>query len=146
MGDDVLMSAYRQTSFFADTPRGRFCLRVGSRHADLDAWLVADGVRCWAYVTACNPGSVPLSDTDNRRRQEDLERVVVDMGHRFCRGEGIGDDRRWPPEQSLLMLGIARAETIALGRRFGQHAIVYGEVGGEAQLLRCSADGPERRS
>jgi hypothetical protein len=133
--DDELMRAYRQTSFFADTPRGNLRLRIDERNPELDAVLATEGAQSWAYVTACNPGSVALGESENARRQLLLEQATRDAGFVFFRGEGIGDDGQWPPEPSLLILGIARAQAVDLGRRFGQRAIVYGEAGGSPQLL-----------
>ena len=52
-------------------------------------------------------------------------------------GEGIGDDGTWPPERSLLVLGIDHAGAVQLGHRFGQRAIVWGELGGLAALVLC---------
>jgi hypothetical protein len=52
-------------------------------------------------------------------------------------GEGIGDDGVWPPERSVLVLGIEREAALQLGRRFGQRAIVCGDLGGLATLALC---------
>ena len=52
-------------------------------------------------------------------------------------GEGIGDDGTWPLEQGILVLGIEREAAVQLGRRFGQRAIVCGELGGLATLALC---------
>ena len=129
------MRAYRQTSFFADTPRGYLRLRIDERNPELDAVLAAEGAQSWAYVTACNPGSVALSKSENVQRQQMLEQAVREAGFVFFRGEGVGDDGQWSPEPSLLILGITRAQAVDLGRRFGQRAIVYGEAGGSPLLL-----------
>jgi len=59
-------------------------------------------------------------------------------GYTTFPGEGSGDDGQWPPERSLLILGILRDDAIRLGRDFGQRAVVYGEQGGRALLLPCS--------
>jgi hypothetical protein len=86
-------------------------------------------------VTAYNPGSVALGESENAQRQLLLEQAARDAGFAFFRGEGVGDDGQWPPEPSLLILGITRAQAVDLGRRFGQRAIVYGEAGWSPQLL-----------
>jgi hypothetical protein len=132
---DDLMRAYRQTSFLADTPRGRLRLGIGEKSPELEALLAAEGARSWAYVTAYNPGSSLLSDRENVQRQEALERAVSQKGFVFFRGAGVGDDGQWPAEPSLLILGVARNQAIDLGRRFGQRAVVYGEAGGSPELL-----------
>jgi hypothetical protein len=136
--DPSLFEAYRRTTFIAETPRGRLALRIGVRSAHLDALLASVGATTWAYVTAWNPGSVRRSDEENERRQRELAQGVADRGLIAYTGEGIGDDGEWPREPSLLILGIARAQAIQLGRRFGQVAIVYGELGAAAELVFCA--------
>jgi hypothetical protein len=49
-------------------------------------------------------------------------------------------DLEWPPEQSLLVVGLSAYDAREIGRRHGQIAIVVGEAGGEARLLRCDVD------
>jgi hypothetical protein len=135
--NDALFAAYRNTSFYADTLRGRLCLRVGRASPEIDALLAAYGVRTWAYVTGVNPGSILLTPDENEERHQRLELEVRRRGYTSFPGEGIGDDDQWPPERSLLILGIGRDEAIRLGREFGQRAVVYGEEGGAAMLLPC---------
>jgi hypothetical protein len=135
---DALFDAYRSTSFFANTSRGRLCLRVGRMSPELDALLVACGVRTWAYVTGFNPGSILLTPDENERRHQRLEGEVRRRGYTTFVGEGIGDDGQWPPERSLLIVGIGRDDAIRLGREFEQRAVVYGDSGGPAMLLPCS--------
>jgi len=43
------------------------------------------------------------------------------------------------PEESLTILGISRAKAQALGRRYGQLAIVFGERGTPPELVSCAA-------
>jgi hypothetical protein len=136
----TLLEAYRRTVFVADTPHGRLTLLVGQQCAALDTLLAARGVTTWAYVTAFNPESVPLSAEENAARQRQLERSVAELGFVSYPGEGIGDDGCWLPEPSLLILGITRDGAKQLGSAFGQLAVVYGEKGHEAELLVCRED------
>lgn len=135
--EEALLEAYRRTTFVANTPKGRLCLRVGQRCVELDDLLARQGMTTWAYVTAFNPGSVPLPAEENSVRQRGLEHSVAELGLASYPGEGIGDDGRWPPEPSLLVLGIGRNDAARLGRQFSQLAVVYGELGQEAELVVC---------
>ena len=47
----------------------------------------------------------------------------------------------WPPEKSLLILGIDREEARELGSQFGQNAIIFGERGGSPELLMLNLEG-----
>jgi hypothetical protein len=138
MNDDSLLSAYRRTSFCADTTQGRLVIRIGRTCLELDALLLSTGSATWAYVTAFNPGSVPLTDDENNARQRQLEDIVRELGYPMFGGEGIADEGVWPPEKSVLVLGIAREAAVELGGRFGQRAIVFGHVGGPASLVELT--------
>ena len=137
MADDALLAAYRRTRFCADTAQGRVVIRLEETCPELDALLRATGCERWAYITAFNPGSVRLSDDQNDARQRELEDAVRQVGHPMFPGEGIGEDGAWPPERSILVLGMEREAAVQLGRRFDQRAIVCGEVGSVAALVLC---------
>jgi hypothetical protein len=107
--------------------------------------LSRHGANKWAFVTAWNPASVPLSREENDARQRELIRLVEAAGHTWIRGEGRGKDPTWTPEESLLILDISRGEAIALGKQFGQLAIVAGRRG-ESSALLPSAPTPSVRS
>jgi hypothetical protein len=132
--NERLDAAYRATSYVVDGPDGAFALRVGETSPPLDDLLRRHGARSWAFVTACNPGSIPLSADENRGRAEELTRVVSEGGYPFRTGRGIGEGD-WLPEESLLVLEIALEDAAALGRRFGQNAILVGEAGAPARLV-----------
>jgi len=124
-----LEAAYLGTDYrVEDFPAGPFTVRVGEASAEL-AGLD------WAFVTACNPRSLLLSDEENTRRMADLETTVRQAGWRYYRGHGVGKDRRWPPEPSLLIVDIEESEAVGLARHFGQNAIVAGRPGEPARLV-----------
>jgi hypothetical protein len=136
--DERLLAAYRNTSYLADTPAGRLCIRIGETHPVLDALLTARGLRHWAFVTAHNPLSRPSPADQNRERHARLEADVNAGGYESFAGEGVGDDRAWPPETSLLILGMSRTDAVTLGHAHAQHAVVWGGIGAPALLLICS--------
>ena len=130
-----LEAAYRATSYFVDGSGGRFAVRVGRPCPEADALAAAHGADVWAYVTAYNPGSIAAPRERNETRQRQLEQALAEAGYRFYRGEGVGDDGGWPPEPSLFVPGVDETTAAALGRRFGQAAVVVGERGGPARLV-----------
>jgi len=130
-----LEAAYFATSYFVDAPGGRFGIRVGALSPQADALALEDRASTWAYVSAYNPGSIRASAEDNRRQACRLEQTVMSLGLRFLGGEGQGDDGAWPAEPSLLVLGVRLEDAVALARRFGQAAFVFGECGRPARLV-----------
>lgn len=136
MPDPSQEAAYRSTDYRVDdAPGGPFAIQIGELCPELDRLLAAAGETAWAYVTACNPGSVQLSDHENARRMAELKAAVVAGGWQYFRGHGAGRDGSWPPEPSLLVVGIPEAEALRMGRRFGQNAVVAGRAGEAARLV-----------
>jgi hypothetical protein len=134
----ALWAAYRRTTYVAHTGNGNIPISPGRRSLALDGLLNERGVRDWAYVTAYNPDSQLLAEAQNVRRQQELVEAVRDRGLAFLDGEGIGEDSRWPAEPSILILGIESDDARALGRQFGQLAIVVGRTGQPARLVACA--------
>lgn len=135
MLDHARTHAYETTAYWVEE---RFAIRCRTRSAALDALLVALGHDTWAYVTACNPGSVILDEATNARRMAELTRHLEKLGHPFLTGLGVGAGSDWPPEPSLLVLGIEERAAEEIGRAFGQVAIVVGRRGEPATLRFCA--------
>lgn len=136
-----LQAAYEATTYRVATgPRGGFAIRVGARSEDADSLLAAAGAESWAFITAANPRSVPLADAENAARMARLEEIVVRRGLVHHRGAGVGAEAGWPPEPSLLVLGLSEAEAVALARQFDQLAILVGRRGAPARLVWIDAD------
>ena len=130
-----LLAAYLATTYTARLGELEVRIRVGSRCPRIDRELAERNLSCWAYLTACNPGSQPLSAAENRDRQHTLRCAVHDGGWACYPGAGVPDASTWEPEESLLILGIQRQPALQLARRFGQLAIVWGIRGSAAELL-----------
>jgi hypothetical protein len=128
--DEGLISAYLRTRYEVWAPR--FTIRIGEWHPALDAWL---GGQCWAFITAWNPGSQPLPAEENRRRQSELEDALSKGGWRYFPGAGVPEKDDWQPEESLLVTGISLEDALEVGRRFSQHAILWGMPGQLAQIF-----------
>ena len=133
---DELHAAYAGTDFWVeDAPAGPFRIRCGERCQALDCLLEEHGLNGWAYVTACNPGSNLRPAEENAGRMRELEaRVSALPAVVIYHGQGVGPRGTWPPEPSLLLLGITEGEALALGAAFGQNAIVVGRHGECARL------------
>src|SRR5262245_55943344 len=78
---EELEAAYRATEFRVEAGGSPVTLRVGRPSAELDDLLGRHGVRHWAFVTACNPGSRPLPPAENDARTRRLAAEVVRAGY-----------------------------------------------------------------
>ena len=126
-----LVAAYRAAEYHVIAPVP-FILRVSEHSPALDTLLGEHAASQWAFVTACNPGSVPLPDAENAARSAGLLAEVA--GYTTYPGEGRDAAGGWA-EESVLIVGIGRAEAVELGRRWGQAAILAGGRGGPAELV-----------
>lgn len=142
-----LRVAYEATSYHVpDTPVGPLTIRCGCITESLDRLLDVAGSVTWAFVSAANPGSVQLDPSENLRRHEALLSHLRRYALPCHIGVGIGDDGSWPAEESVLVLGLDETAAVALGRTFGQRAVVVGERGRPARLAWITPDetGPAR--
>lgn len=137
MIDPALLRAYQQTEFIVSTPDGEITLQVGQPNPELDHLLNDYGATSCAFITAWNPSSVKLAQDENTRRQNDLVAEVRRRGYALLAGRGVGHDGKWPPEDSILIVGASRTEAAEIGRLFGQLCVVYAERGLSVELLFC---------
>lgn len=134
--DQRLVLAYLRTTYRCLPPYGGkvFNLRVGQYNDLFDLWLAEEQVRHFAFLTAWNPGSTPLPADENERRNQALEKDLRRRARQVLPGVGIGDDKNYPPEAGFFALNISATEAVALGRAFGQNALVFGQAGGPPEL------------
>lgn len=123
--DASLLAAYEAALYRVDAAPSPFVLRIGERSAELAALHAAHGVRSSAFVTAWNPFGMLQPDALNRRAQARLEREIDEHGYAMYGGAGLDPDGSWPGEESVLVLGLSRDAAAALGRAYGQNAVVW---------------------
>ena len=124
------MDEYKNTTYQS----GAISIRIGIQNSALDHLLRINRWKEWAFITAWNPNG-EMSQPDNNHAAN--QRLLLDLQkHNFVvlPGWGIGDDRRWPPEASFLVLGINKQQAISLAKSYNQLAIVYGCIGNPPQL------------
>ena len=124
------MDPYRQTTYQSDGIQ----IRIDKHHPILDNLLTINGCRSWAFLTAWNPDGRLCNPEENYRANRQMLTVLQQKQYIILTGWGVGDDRKWAPEASFLLLGIPEAEAISIGKAFKQRAIVIGNVGEPARL------------
>lgn len=143
MIDPAFFDAYVATRFVVWAPAGEIVLRIGERTRGLDELMTKHGALGCAFITACNPGSVKLPDAENQVRRTELVGMVRKSGYVYFEGLGVGQDAAWPPEASILILGISRESAKRLGTQFGQLAIVFAELDRSVELVFCANEDSE---
>jgi len=129
-----LLAAYKAARYvvYADQEPVFF---IGEHCPELDELLEAENAECAAFLTAFNPHGLRAHDDTNWGATARLMEAFDSLDYEIYIGESNDPEGEWPHEPSFLILGIPRAEAAALGRRFGQLAIVYAEKGRAPELV-----------
>lgn len=137
---EQLERAYRATTYEVELPWETVPVRIDGRYPEIDAYVRTAASRTWTVITAFNPRSQPCTREENGRRLIELARRVHTGGRHVRNAEGVPDDDTWLPELSYFVTGLQRNEALALAAEFEQYAIVFGEIGGPAELLWTGLD------
>ncbi len=128
--DKTLVEAYHSTDYVINELG--FTLKIGEMHPELDQWLKNKNYASWGFITAWNPLSKELSQAENKKRNASLEYQLKKQGYVYFSAEGKG--KTWQ-ETSFFVLGISLHDVWALGQRYEQNAVLFGEH--EAALIWC---------
>lgn len=116
---------------------GRAWLMVPGRACpELARLLVRSGCREAALITAANPATRRLGETENACRCSALRARIDALGLACLDACNSAPDGGWR-ERSLLCLGLGKDAARALGRAFGQLAILHAGADAIPRLLRC---------
>jgi hypothetical protein len=130
----ALEKAYRRAIYEVEAEAGSIRLAVGRRSRQLDRLLAARSVKRAAFLSAANPGSRPLAETENRERHECLLLRLAELGYAALPAESRDASGAWR-EASLLVLGVSEDAALSLAREFGQAALLVAEPGGAVRLV-----------
>ena len=93
------------------------------------------GVSTAAYLTACNPYSVRVSEEVNRTANEAMRAALLEADAFVFDGEAVDPSGRWPGEASFLALGLAFATAREIGVRFRQNAMLFADDDAAPRLV-----------
>jgi hypothetical protein len=128
----ALLTAYKNTTYIINEAGDS--VFIGKLSPAVDLICKEVGAESWLFITPYNPRSEVLSKAENESRMNKLKNILLETGLTFSEGEGQGEDA-WEPERSVFVPGVSRELAIELGKEFEQYAVVFGEVGKEAELL-----------
>ncbi len=121
---DNLVKAYQETHYQVYT-QPPITLLIDQPNTGLAGLYQQHAVQSAAFITACNPASQQTEPEKNQQLQQQLADKLAAQGYPFIDGIGQDPKHQWPGEPSFLVLGITQKEAEALGRQFGQNAIVW---------------------
>ncbi|HXG27462.1 MAG TPA: DUF3293 domain-containing protein [Nevskiales bacterium] len=132
-----LEAHYRRTEYCVQAGARRLVFSIDRHDAGAEVALTAEtgDFRQWAIVTPCNPASVALCAEENAARLENFRRWLETSPYRWLDSRNRDPDGVWPDEPGALILDIPLAAAEALGRQYGQNAIVHARYGEPPRLL-----------
>jgi hypothetical protein len=133
----ALWRAYERAVYRVFDEGRPIIFRIGRTSARLDRLLERHAATRWAHITAWNPSSIPLSKSENERRQRRLVAALKRAGFTALEGEGADPRGRWTPEPTAFVLGIGVRDARRLGREYDQLAMVVGQRGEPPRLVAC---------
>ena len=139
MPSEALLKQYLASSYRIDDAGREIVMHVGVRCRELAALQRARGVASSAFLTAWNPGSRALAESENKARNEALERDAASSGFQLREARGRSPDRDWC-EESYLVLGVDRGTALALARKHGQVAFLFVDAEGLPELVLCEEE------
>jgi len=125
---------YIETEYYTEGGY-RFSISIGKKTPELDTFLIGKGYNSWAFITAENPASIPLPESENLKRRLQLESFLNRESYEYIQGKAESKAGDWPAENSLLILNISKQKAMNLAKEFGQNAIVFAELGKTAELV-----------
>ena len=116
--------AYMETEYRVLGPQP-LVLKINQRCSELATAYSTYGVDTAAFITACNPFSRELTDSENTARQVALANELTTGGWRFQEGIGIHPSNEWPGEPSFLVFGLGRQVAEQISTTWEQNAFVW---------------------
>lgn len=121
----ALIASYHAADYRAGSGAAAISLRIDQHSEALAQLLAGSGRQCAVFITACNPGSQPHSPAANQAAQARLREELNRHAEQVIEGSSSDPSGAWPAEPSLLALGVELDVAQALGRQFGQNALVW---------------------
>ena len=137
-----LAAAYAEAEYVVEHGGQALRVQVGQAATDLEASLPATR---YAFITAWNPASTPLSDPDNRLADARLVARLEGLGLARRPAWAQSPDGRWR-EPGWLLLDASSAQVLELAREFGQAGVLdwaRGEPVSLYMLASCPPPVPE---
>lgn len=129
-----LLTSYLNTLFWVNNFESP--ILIGQNSKEADEFIKKNQLSQWAYITAYNPLSSPLSEDENETRNLQLRALLEN--YVVLEGQGCDVDKLWPSEKSFFVAGIPMEKAIELAQLFEQNAIVYGKLHQPAELIITS--------
>lgn len=122
--DNDLIQVYRETHYRVHGEPG-MTLVVDTHSPELMALHKKHGVTCSAFITACNPNGIALSEATNIKRQVNLGVELQRRELNYLIGIGQHPNNDWAGEPSYLVLRLCMQAAKAWAIKLEQNAFIW---------------------
>ena len=132
-----LIDAYNSAEYHVSSYQP-FVLSVNQLNSDLKSLHDEHNVESSAFLTAHNPYSQLVTDSENTILQNSLKSDLDSLGLTFINGFGQGSEANsdWK-ESSFLVLGIDFEMATALAKKYKQNAYIWSSIDCIPKLILC---------
>lgn len=110
-------------------------LVVGGFNMELDHYMLINNYKSWTVITAYNPKSVVLCEQDNKYNNENLKNDI--KNYTFLNIESGSNSDNWEVEFGFIIFDLAKVDSIKLGKKYNQNAILFGEINKKSEIIFC---------
>lgn len=110
--------------------------RIGETNSEINQILSDLNSESFAFITAHNPFSKQLNESENQIRQKQLIKLLQYERLEYLLGFSTNKEKTWK-EESLFIFDIIEEKALEIGKRFEQNAILFGEKNNETKLIWC---------
>lgn len=119
------IDAYRGTHYRFVSSGTPCVLLIGRASADLGRLFQVTGTGTALFITAFNPYGAERDLAANEQAHDQLLADLKRLTPHIFSGEGADPAGLWPPEKSLLALGLTEEAARALATTYAQDAVVW---------------------
>tara|TARA_R110002073_G_scaffold82625_4_gene197317 strand:+ start:2070 stop:2495 length:426 start_codon:yes stop_codon:yes gene_type:complete len=120
-----LIESYRYTNYRVITDPNAITLLIDHFSEPLSQLITASNPPCAALISAYNPFSQCHSQEENLTAHKRLGQALRHDSNQIIESTNLDPSGRWPPERSLLALGLNLDTAKTIGRQFYQNAIIW---------------------
>ena len=129
-----LIQAYEDTDYCVSCVLP-FVLKIGKESKELRDLYDKYGYQTAAFLTAFNPYSELVTATQNEAAHKHLMEDLYKKSVMVLEGVGQDSKKEWPPEISVLVLGLTMGDARDIGKKFRQNAFVWADAGAVPRLV-----------
>ena len=120
-----LIRAYQDALYCVHIEDKTLQLEVGESNEVLNQIMREYACNSCALITAHNPRSKILTDTENKNRSTKLEQMIKAQSFLFYPGFSTDKNETWPKETSFLIFNISLQQANILANQFQQNAFLW---------------------